>query len=785
MLGFRLLPLLILCPAIAAITSAAAADENSSPEPAQQLINALDALNGDSVATIDAIDRIRSEIRTLSEVEARGLQVTGEDRQFWSFQPLTRPDVPEATDPSWARNAIDAFILRKLDEAGISPSKEADKRTLIRRAYFDLIGLPPSPEEIEAFMADESPDAYEKLIDRLLASPRYGERWGRHWLDLARYADSGGYEFDIDRPTAYHYRDFVIKALNDDMPYDQFVQWQIAGDEYAPDTPQAIAATGFLTSGPTISNQETELNRYNELDDIVGTTGSAMLGLTVSCARCHDHKYDPISQYDYYQMVAAFTTTKRHDAYLTTRAKRDKYLAEKSAWEEEQELIKRIRYEVFEPQIKALQCERVEALAISEEDKALLLQPLDKENERQKQLHEKFKALLEVVPENLADCADLAAIDQSAIAMTQLAAVEQSAPKSPPRALAMTDAQPEPETSYYLARGNPHFKTDEVDLGFLSVLPGANSARFAPARWKPDDANTTYRRRALAEWLTNVDHGAGRLTLRVIANRLWHYHFGNGIVRTPNDFGIQGDRPSHPELLDWLASELQARDWRLKDMHKLIMMSAAYRQGTAYDEAKAKVDPNNRLWWHRAPRRLEAEIIRDNMLAVSDTLNTKMFGPGIKPYMHPDAIATGSTNKWPKDVVDNPSTWRRSVYIYVKRSVIMPMMEAFDGPTVMQSCARRETTVIPSQALISFNSKFAGDQAKQFADRLVKEAGNDPKAQVQHAFKIALGRDATNQEIASSLTFLKEQTKSHDDNHQALVDFCQVIFNLNEFIYID
>ena len=622
--------------------------------------------------------------------------VTASDRQFWSFQPLKKAEPPAVKDAGkWARTPIDRFILAKLEEKGIAANPIADKRKLIRRAYFDLIGLPPTPDDVERFVSDASPDAWEKAVERLLASPQYGERWARHWLDVARYADSTGYEKDEDRPNAYHYRDFVIRALNQDMPYDRFVKLQLAGDLIEPQNPQAWTATGFITAGPTETEKETDKSRYDEWDDMVSTVGSSMLGMTIACARCHDHKYDPIPTKDYYRLLAAFTTSKRMDRPL-------------------------------------------EGSAVVEQGSG----------ERRDRRRSK---------------------EGTALAFGQ---VKEGPSKTP-----------------LLNRGDPDSKGALLDQGFLSVV----TVEGTPETHWP----ISQPRLALAEWITDVDRGAGRLTARVIVNRLWKHHFGRGIVGTPNDFGMQGDRPTHPELLDYLAGEMINRGWSLKAMHRLMMTSTAYMQDTTFDPARAKLDPDNKLLWRRTPARLEAEVIRDSLLAVSGNLNDTMFGPGVKPPLPLEVISTGSTKKWPTDIKDGPAVWRRSVYLFQKRSVRIPMMEAFDAPDMMASHGNRMATTVAPQALAMLNSDLARDQAERFAQRVIKEASGSARDRVVRAYWLALGRPPTEGETAKAHAFIDQQARIYRDagrkgtleegrdGNPAFVDFCQVLLNLNEFVYVE
>ncbi len=597
-------------------------------------------------------------------------------RSFWAFQPLRTVALPAVNDKvGWCRTPIDHFILAKLEAKGLRPNPPADRRTLIRRIYFDLIGLPPTPEEIDAFVRDPDPRAYENLIDRLLDSPHYGERWARHWMDVARFAESHGYEQDYDRPYAYHYRDFLIRAFNQDMPYDQFVRWQIAGDELAPDNPLALMATGFLGAGafPTqLTEAEFESARYDELDDMTGTTGLAFLGLSVGCARCHDHKFDPIPSNDYYRLAATFTTTIRSeiDLSLSPGAKPTKVLVTSEGF----------------PHLKH---------------------------------HADDRGFPHFYPQ-----------------------------------------------TYFLQRGDVHQKRGVATPGFLHVLmrPGKDESYWhvePPHGWK----RTSFRRAALANWLTDAADGAGQLAARVMVNRLWQHHFGRGIVATPNDFGAQGERPTHPELLDWLARDLIRHGWRLKRLHKLMLTSAAYMQSSQFDESRAAIDRENVSYWRWTPRRLEAEPIRDAMLSVAGMLDTRMYGPGTL----------------------DPNMRRRSVYFFIKRSALIPMMMLFDWPEHLVSIGQRSTTTIAPQALLFLNSP----QARQYAEGFARRLQGGPGAAVERGYWLAVGRAPDSREKQLALTFLAQQADVYrragriDADHLARVDFCQALMSMNEFIYVD
>ncbi|HEX8913012.1 MAG TPA: PSD1 and planctomycete cytochrome C domain-containing protein [Humisphaera sp.] len=621
-------------------------------------------------------------------------------QDHWSFRKVVRPEPPAVKDPAWVRNPIDAFVLAKLEVSGLAPAAEATRADLIRRATFDLTGLPPTPEEVDAFAADKSPDAYEKVIDRLLASPACGERWGRHWLDLARYADSGGFHNDIDRPNAWRYRDYVIAALNADKPYGRFVREQIAGDEFAPADPQALAATGFCRNGPSNEDnvgKDAEKYRLEELDDVVSTTSAVVLGLTVGCARCHDHKYDPIPQADYYRLLAVFNSTTKKDVPLA---------------------------------------------------------------------------------------ADGSVLVAAAAAKATTKPAKGGA--AGPAVLVVTDAGPKPRPTRLLWRGDVKNPGPEVEPGVPAVLAAA-PVSFPPP---PANAKTTGRRTALADWLASPDNP---LTWRVIANRLWHHHFGRGIVASTSNFGATGDAPTHPELLDWLAAETVARGGSLKAVHKLIMTSATYRQSSAWNAEAAAVDPENKLLWRASKRRLEAEAVRDSVLAVAGTLNRAAGGPGVKPRIPEDMLAASQRNKWPSVKREGPEHWRRSVYIYVKRQLQFPLLELFDAPQASQTCGLRQQSTVPTQALVLMNDEFTNEQAGHFAGRVRREAGDDPAKQAERALRLALGRTPMAERVAEATAFVAAQRAAHavtgkaadEAAKAALADLCHVLVNCNEFVYVD
>ena len=601
-----------------------------------------------------AILSTNSRIAALTEVQ----------KQFWSYQPLQNVEPPVVQNQKWVQTPVDRFILAKLEERGITPSRPADKRILIRRAYFDLIGLPPEPDRIEQFLQDDSPDAFAKVVDELLLSPHFGERWARHWLDVARYADSGGYEFDVERPEAYPYRDFVIQAFNQDLPFDQFLQWQLAGDEMEPENPLALAATGFCTSGPTISNQVSEQNRYDELDDILATTFQGMLGLTVNCARCHDHKYDPISHEDYHRLLAFFTSSERKVRFLADQEDIETYESLQKDHEEQIRKIEQKLDDFLKKHQEPLRIRKIDSLPISVEEKVLLKLPVYDSVKEQKELLKKFENEIRVSEEELNQALSSFEQDTLKYLRNQLVHLHNNPPQTPKKGLTLTDKDADPVLSFWLERGDVNSKKALVKPGFLPVLSVEENvdtpAFYVP---KPARAKTTYLRSALAKWMLDTEQGAGALAARVFVNRIWQHLLGEGLVRTPNDFGLQGERPLHPELLDWLAQQL-VHSGSIKEIIRLITASSVYQQGYALDEVTVELDPDNRYFSRPPLKRMESEILRDSMLAISGNLNPEMFGPGIKPWMHPDAIATGSTDKWPKNVVDGPKPGAECVYLY-------------------------------------------------------------------------------------------------------------------------
>jgi len=884
------------------------------------------------------------------------------ERGFWSFQPLRNVSPPQVRDEETCRSAIDCFVQARLEAKGIEPNGEVDRRRLIRRAYYDLLGLPPDPKIVEQFVSDPAPDAYPRLLDRLLASPHYGERWGRHWLDISRFAESHGFEHDTDRASAYHFRDFVIRALNDDMPYDTFVKWQLAGDELAPEENLAMMATGFLAAGvhsTQITKNEVEKHRYDELDDMIATAGTAMLGLTVGCARCHDHKFDPIPQRDYYQLLSAFSTTVRSEVdlnfdkrgYAEAKARFDAEHAPLAAelsrfeaerlparfvqWEESQgtaappnwivpevashkaagdatfslldddsllaagEVKKSDTYTLrLRTDLASIRAIRLDALphpslpgggpgratkgGFGLSELQLTAQPAGDESAkpaavklrafqtgdaqtnqavasaidgdrkstwlvespngtRQSALFETTKPVgfeggtlltctLKFEPNTLRS---LGRLRLSVSGTTQNAAAnDRPVPENVVRMLAVprekrsteqTPAllrwyrhldpqwqqldqpvqehlriEPRPdmatvlvsseglkavrlhtqgedffEQTYFLRRGDPNLKRGVAPLGFLQVLMRVEEEKQPWIVEPPEGARTSFRRTSVANWMTDVQHGAGHLLARVIVNRMWRHHLGSGIVRTPSDFGNRGEPPTHPELLDWLAGELVRHNWQLKPVHKQLMLSSLYRRSSDLNDEKFRLDESNSLFWRRERHRLEAEVIRDALLAVSGSLDERMFGAGTL----------------------DPEQSRRSIYFTMKRSKLVPMMQVFDAPDALSGMGRRPSTTIAPQALLLMNNPVIRERARGFARRMALPSDDSPddvpNELVQQAYLAALGRPPDAEELIDSIGFIKHQAESYAADGQtggretALCDLCHALMCLNEFVYVE
>ena len=696
----------------------------------------------------------------------------------WAFRRPDRPEPPQIDSPrftSRVRNPIDRFVLKRLQAADLEPAPTADRVTLVRRAYFDLLGLPPTPEQVEAFVGDASPQAWTKLIDTLLTSQHYGERWARHWLDVARYADSGGYETDIYYRNAWRYRDYVVGSFNNDKPYNIFVQEQIAGDELWPDNMdldprrvyvvseekrrhlEARIATGFYALGPRVHESALDARRlsYETMTDWADTTASAFMGLTLGCARCHDHKFDPFTQQDYFSLQAIFAAAREIEVPLWTAM-------EESDWREAYPWVlavdeARTAYQLFETRTKGTE-----------------LSP-----EQQSHKQELLTAIAEAVLNLPERPAGKAAGEYAA--MMQIPAANVLGREHPALIRPV----------YLLERGELQKPLERMQPSLPLSLA---SATDTPAELSLPFGG----RKELALWLTRPDHP---LTARVIVNRIWQWHFGRGIVETPNDFGNMGQAPSHPELLDWLAHRFVADGWSIKTLHRLIMNTATYRQSSRYgSQQHLASDPENRLLWRMNRRRLEAEALWDAVHASAGTLNLEMGGRPVIPPLAGDEIAS-LRKRWQWVVSSDPAQHtRRGIYILVRRNFKFPMFEAFDTPVTSVSCPTRDVTTVAPQALWGLNNKSVFRQAIQLAGRVVNEAGQEQPAQVDRAWRIALGRAPSVEESETALRLLKMLER--DDARplpdapktlesvpparaHALAKLCLSLFNLSEFAFVD
>ncbi len=686
----------------------------------------------------------------------------------WAFKKPTRPAVPAVAGKESVRTPVDAFLLAKLEAAKLTFAPPADKRTLLRRVTFDLTGLPPTPQEIDAFLKDDSPTAYEKVVDRLLASPHFGERAALFWLDAVRYAESDGYKADDIRPTAWRYRDYVIASFNADKPYDRFIKEQLAGDELYPGDPQALIATGFLRHYPYEYNAvNVEQKRQDMLNDITDTTAAAFLGLTLGCAKCHDHKYDPITQLDYYRFQAFFAGFWPVDKPVGPPERVAEAEQKKHEWEEKTADLRRQMAEIEKPlRQKATAKERQR---FPEE----YLQALDTPEEKRTPLQKQIAMLVgkQVYTRGKINPNQMKPADREKWEgmAKRMAEFEKEKPPEPPTAPAMTDVGPVVPPTHLLKRGNWQKPGEEVVPGFLSAIDDRD------AEVTPTPQGTTGRRAALAKWIASPENP---LTARVAVNRVWQQLFGRGIVATPADFGATGERPTHPELLDWLANDLTAHGWRMKHTYKLIVTSSAYRQSGVADHGR-KTDPDDKLLWRMPRKRLDGEAIRDAMLAVSGRLNLKAGGPSVYPEL-PEELKKAA-GKWPV-TADPAERNRRSVYVAVKRNLRYPLFSLFDSPDRTEVCARRFVTTTAPQALTLLNDQIVIGFAKAFAERVRKEAGEEPDAVVGKAFELALGRPPDTEERDAMRAFLDRHTGTRAE---AVADLCHALLNLNEFLYVD
>ncbi len=729
---------------------------------------------------------------------------TGADRDHWAFVQPRREEPPAVNNIGWTRNAIDDFILAKLEESGLAPAPEASRQTLIRRLYFDLIGLPPPWEEVEAFVRDTSPDAYGRLVDRLLADPRYGERWARHWLDLARYADTSGYEGDPENYHTWRYRDYVVDAFNNDKPYDQFIREQIAGDEFvkslsagplpAPEAEHVVALT-FLRLAP-FTEPRGERSRHELLSEMTATVSSVFLGVTAGCAQCHDHKYDPIPIADFYRLKAFFATVyiapaRSGDIFQIggpqpakfyrpgekewADAEREKYQGELNGAEAEFEafqapLLERLKAKKEEGSREGADAEGGEEKELTLGDLAKAVKEEDQDesgpgqstlfSSEERRRHAVFRRRIQVLKDRILR------VEPSAMSLRTM--------DPPPYG-------PSVPTTYVLNRGQWDQPTEPVEPGFPSAVAGHSR----PAELIQVDRYQRHpghgRRMTLADWIANPENP---LTARVMVNRLWQYRFGRGIVETSSDFGRNGAVPSHPGLLDWLAVRFVDEKWSLKALHRLMVTSSTYRQASRLRNEKAEeTDSANRLLWRFPRQRLEGELIRDSVLSVSGRLNLARGGPPVSPPM-PDGLENELDSQYENNFWETSGAEearKRSLYVFQRRSLSLPMLQTFDAPALDASCDRRRTSVTPLQALSLYDGDFVNDEARYLAARLRDRGSKERASRIRRAFQLILSRSPSADESAQVLEFLAKASSEEE----GLVGLCRVLLNSNEFVYVN
>lgn len=750
------------------------------------------------------------EVKTSSADADQGPDplVSDADRQFWSFQSPRNHELPKVQGTDRVKNFIDAFVLARLEAENLTLAPEADRATLIRRATMDLIGLPPEPNEVRNFLADPDPRAYERLIDRLLESPRYGERWGRHWLDVAGYSDSEGIQnTDKLRPHVFRYRDYVIRAFNDDKPYDRFLLEQIAGDELA-DYESAevitqelydnLAATGFLRLGidGTFANITNFVpDRLEVIADEIDVLTSGVMGLTLKCARCHSHKFDPLPQRDYYRILAVFKGAYDEHDWLSPERKsgapgtRDRYLpyvttAERASWEEHEKSltskINAVRAELQKTQ-QQLIAKHVEKRlaelpeAIQQDVRRMLSTPAKKRTDIQNYLAEKFEKSLTIDAEEVQklepDFKQLTERTESKVKSLE----KQRTPE--PLVRALWD-RGEPSPTYLLRRGNYLTPGRPVVPGVPAVLTAGESVLDVQPPWP--GSKKSGRRLAFARWLTKPDHP---LTARVMVNRVWKHHFGRGIVNSLGNFGRTGSPPTHPKLLDQLAMEFVAKKWSIKSLHRLMMTSAVYRQSSQITPELEKLDPENQLLSRMPLRRMDAEVIRDSLLVIAGKLDTSQYGPPSAVETRPDGLVVSAGGE---------SGYRRSIYVLQRRREVPTILENFDLPQMNPNCLQRSESVVATQALHLMNNGMVHQLSGDFANRVLRDVGADPKGQVERAYLIALSRSPSDEELTAGVEFLDQLTQQWRDEsdpsepqRRALESFCHALINSAAFLYID
>lgn len=749
---------------------------------------------------------------------APGALISEEDREYWAFKPVTRPTVPTVMDSRNVRTPVDAFLLQAMRGKKLSFAPEADRRTLIRRVTLDLTGLLPTPEAVEDFVTDPSADAYEKLVEKLLASKTYGERWARHWLDVVGYADSNGYsETDSVRPHAWRFRDYVIRSINEDKPWNAFIQEQLAGDELAgathgdyqqavldPKRRDELTATAFLRMAPDGTGDtvdDAKLAKNQVIAEQMKIMSSSLMGLTVACAQCHDHRYDPITQADYYRMRAIFDPAYHWESWrapsqrlysLYTPEERT-HAAEiearaKAIETEARAMSKKFLDEIFEVEIKKVPEAEQAAFRVARDT------PKDKQTPEQKALIKKYPSALATYSLDLYDKKKQDIVDAKMAEATKLRATK----PVEGFVMALTEVKGQVPVTKLFNRGDHDQPKQVITPGELSIIANPEIEPFAPA---PLSTGSTGRRLAYAQWLTSGRHP---LVARVLVNRFWLHHMGRGIVNTPGDFGRQGERPTHPELLDWLADEFVRGGWKLKPLHRLILLSSAYRQSSIND-GSLSIDPENKLYARFKMRRLDAETLRDSVLAVTGSLIQTSYGPPSGIARDPSGrvvvgIDKGTINA-AKVESGGQDDFRRSIYVQVRRTRPVTVLDTFDAPTMVPNCEMRSQTTVAPQSLLLMNDTFILENARRLADRLQEEAPDDRRAQLQRAWPLLFGKPATEADITRSLSYLEEQTKALTQYHhgiqhakdapkpnpsqEAMASLCQVLCSSNRFLYIE
>jgi len=682
--------------------------------------------------------------------------------EHWAFKPMQVIPVPEVNDQEWAKHPIDAFIYSSLDSAGLRPNPPAKRQDLLRRAFYDLTGLPPSAQLIKEFSEDPSSETFAKHVEDLLASPHYGERWGRHWLDLVRYAETNSYERDGPKPNAWKYRDYVIRSFNEDKPYDRFVAEQLAGDELDQVTKETLTATGYYRLGIWDDEPaDPKLAIYDELDDILTTTSQVMLGLTINCARCHDHKIDPIPQKDYYSLLSMF-------ADVTSWGSRGDQRSNNQIDVSSDELNERYRSNDEAKRKIDSEIREMEQAGI-----ATMSAPDQRATEGPRKQRE------DVLKAKLKDHLSEEQWTAYQGLKSEQKRIEQEARSLPPREMVMGLARTqEPKQMFVLQRGSPHVPGEPVDPDFPEIF---NSESLELTSLKPSEKSSG-RRRALAEWITSKNN---LLAARVAVNRIWQFHFGRGIVRSANNFGQLGTPPTHPELLDWLALRFIETGWSFKEMHRVIMSSRTYQMSSSIQEAAAAVDPNNDLFWKFDSRRLSAEEIRDSILLTNGSLNSNPYGPSFYPQLSREVLAGQSRpgSGWGQS--NEADQNRRSVYIHVKRSLLTPLLTAFDFPDPDLTCEDRFITLQPAQSLALLNSEFVHQQAARLAKSIEPQAIGDEEV-VRKAILAVLSRKASEEEIENGTGLIARLQSDFSVNRDRAVElYCLSVLNWNEFLFLD